>query len=128
MFGKGVYFADMVSKSANYCYASQRQPNGFLLLCDVALGNMNEKTHSDYHADKLPKNKHSTKGLGKTAPDAKGTIKLEDDTQVPLGKGQAADCPPNCYLLYNEYIVYDVCQIRPRYLVNVKFDFKYNRW
>ena len=23
MFGKGVYFADMVSKSANYCFASR---------------------------------------------------------------------------------------------------------
>ena len=128
MFGKGVYFADMVSKSANYCYASQRQPYGFLLLCEVALGNMNEKTQADYHAANLPKNKHSTKGLGKTAPDSKGTWVMKDGIKVPMGVGKPTDCPPGCYLLYNEYIVYDVCQIRPRYLVNVKFDFKYNRW
>ena len=37
MFGKGVYFADMVSKSANYCHTDQ---TGLLLLCEVALGNM----------------------------------------------------------------------------------------
>lgn len=34
MFGKGVYFADMVSKSANYCYPSGDHL-GLLLLCEV---------------------------------------------------------------------------------------------
>ena len=38
MFGKGVYFADMVSKSANYCYASHVDPVGVLLLCEVSHG------------------------------------------------------------------------------------------
>ena len=40
MFGKGVYFADMVSKSANYCRTSLREPIGLMLLCEVALGDM----------------------------------------------------------------------------------------
>lgn len=40
MFGKGVYFADMVSKSANYCRTSKGDPKGLMLLCEVALGNM----------------------------------------------------------------------------------------
>ena len=40
MFGKGIYFADMVSKSANYCWTSQNNPIGFVLLSEVALGNM----------------------------------------------------------------------------------------
>jgi poly [ADP-ribose] polymerase len=35
MFGKGVYFADMFSKSANYCYASETSRSGVLLLCEV---------------------------------------------------------------------------------------------
>jgi hypothetical protein len=35
MFGKGVYFADMVSKSANYCCTSPSDPIGVLLLCEV---------------------------------------------------------------------------------------------
>lgn len=39
MFGKGVYFADSVSKSANYCCTSHSNPVGLILLCDVALGN-----------------------------------------------------------------------------------------
>lgn len=38
MFGKGIYFADMISKSANYCVTSKSNPIGLLLLSDVALG------------------------------------------------------------------------------------------
>lgn len=37
MFGKGVYFADMFSKSANYCYASNAATTGVLLLCEVVI-------------------------------------------------------------------------------------------
>ena len=40
MFGKGVYFADMVSKSANYCFTNRDNPMALMLLCEVALGNM----------------------------------------------------------------------------------------
>jgi len=38
MFGKGVYFADMASKSANYCFTNHQNNTGILLLCEVALG------------------------------------------------------------------------------------------
>jgi poly [ADP-ribose] polymerase len=41
MFGKGVYFADMSSKSANYCFTSPDSNTGILLLCEVALGTCN---------------------------------------------------------------------------------------
>ncbi|XP_065421544.1 uncharacterized protein LOC101947346 isoform X5 [Chrysemys picta bellii] len=34
MFGKGIYFADMSSKSANYCFASRQRDVGLLLLCE----------------------------------------------------------------------------------------------
>merc|ERR1719233_1019026 len=68
MFGKGVYFADMVTKSANYCCTSQANSHGVLLLCEVALGKSNELLRADYYANKLPAGKLSTKGLGRTAP------------------------------------------------------------
>jgi len=32
MFGKGLYFADMSSKSANYCFATKENPYVSLLL------------------------------------------------------------------------------------------------
>jgi len=68
MFGKGVYFADMVSKSANYCGASRENNEALILLCDVALGEFNDKYYADYNANLLPAGKHSTRGYGKTAP------------------------------------------------------------
>ena len=46
MFGKGVYFADMVSKSANYCYTSAANNTGLLLLSDVALGTEHDVLHA----------------------------------------------------------------------------------
>ncbi|KAG0710317.1 Poly [ADP-ribose] polymerase 1 [Chionoecetes opilio] len=85
MFGKGVYFADMVSKSANYCSTSKTNSTGIILLCEVALGNMYERTGAEY-VEKLPAGKHSTKGVGRTCPDPTATLKLEGDVEVPLGK------------------------------------------
>ncbi|XP_077218196.1 poly(ADP-ribose) polymerase isoform X2 [Tasmannia lanceolata] len=122
MFGKGVYFADMFSKSANYCYSSQTSRAGVLLLCEVALGEMAEELTANYNADQLPPGKLSTKGIGGTAPDSSEFQKLEDGVVVPLGKPKE-QAGPKGSLLYNEYIVYNVDQIRMRYLIQVNFSF-----
>lgn len=74
--------------------------------------------------EKLPTNKHSTKGLGRTCPDPKETVKLEDGVEVPLGKGVPSSVK-NTSLLYNEYIVYDVAQINVKYLLKLDFKYKY---
>ncbi|XP_049378446.1 poly [ADP-ribose] polymerase 2 isoform X6 [Solanum stenotomum] len=120
MFGKGVYFADMFSKSANYCYASSAAKNGVLLLCEVALGEMNELLSANYDADKLPSGKLSTKGVGATAPDPKASQILEDGVIVPLGNPKNQRKQGS--LLYNEFIVYNVEQIRMRYVIQVEFN------
>ncbi|KAF9669320.1 hypothetical protein SADUNF_Sadunf14G0095300 [Salix dunnii] len=123
MFGKGVYFADMFSKSANYCYANNAFPAGVLLLCEVALGDMAELSYAKYDADKLPSGKLSTKGVGSTAPDLSDAKALEDGVVVPLGKPKEQQGTKGS-LLYNEYIVYSVDQIRMRYVVQVNFNYK----
>ncbi|CAM4590044.1 unnamed protein product [Leuciscus chuanchicus] len=76
MFGKGIYFADMSSKSANYCFANQKNNQGLLLLSEVALGDSKELLDADYSADQLPSGKHSIKGLGQTAPDPNNYVAL----------------------------------------------------
>uniref|UniRef100_UPI00358E437B poly [ADP-ribose] polymerase 1 n=1 Tax=Myxine glutinosa TaxID=7769 RepID=UPI00358E437B len=120
MFGKGVYFADMVSKSANYCHANHANPTGLIMLAEVALGNMYELKEAK-NVTKLPKGKHSVKGLGKTVPDPSSTVKM-DGMDVP--KGKPVDCSiNNCHLLYNEYIVYDVAQVNVKYLLKLNFNF-----
>ncbi|XP_006157311.1 poly [ADP-ribose] polymerase 1 [Tupaia chinensis] len=125
MFGKGIYFADMVSKSANYCHTSQGDPIGLILLGEVALGNMYELKHAS-HISKLPKGKHSVKGLGKTTPDPSASITL-DGVEVPLGTGISSGVNDTC-LLYNEYIVYDIAQVNLKYLLKLKFNFKTPLW
>ncbi|KAG6857651.1 hypothetical protein H0H87_010220 [Tephrocybe sp. NHM501043] len=127
MFGKGVYFADMMSKSANYCYSHLSNNTGLLLLCEVAARPFHELTDASYNADKECKSnkKLATKGIGRTQPvDWKDAgVALDNPEligcQMPAGPGKDVS-PPNVYLQYNEYIVYDPSQIRLKYLLMVK--------
>lgn len=123
MFGKGIYFADMVSKSANYCCANSQNPTGLLLLCDVALGKTYDRLKADY-IEKLPKGYHSTFGKGQTLPDPAKVCKIDDNVEVPYGPGVPAQLNGQSTLLYNEYIVYDVAQVQAKYLVRMNFKYK----
>ena len=136
MFGKGVYFADMVSKSANYCMATRELPTAVLLLCDVALGKQHELIGAQYEAAErsAEAGKHSTWGVGKTAPDPAGTKTIRADdgasVHVPMGVGvenayltdnleriKAEGGGKRPELQYNEFIVYDTKQIMAKYVV-----------
>ncbi|KAM1539365.1 hypothetical protein FF1_004080 [Malus domestica] len=122
MFGKGIYFADLVSKSAQYCYTDKKNPVGLMLLSEVALGEVYELKKAAY-MDKPPKGKHSTKGLGKKIPQESEYVKWKDDVIVPCGK----PVPSNVKapeLMYNEYIVYDTAQVKMQYLLKVRFHHK----
>jgi poly [ADP-ribose] polymerase len=129
MFGKGVYFADMSSKSANYCFASRQEPAAVMLLSEVALGQQYVRIAAEYEAEKSCRKAKadSTWGQGRTAPDPSEdtTLPGEPHVKVPLGKGAKntvlGDQPTS--LLYNEFIVYDTSQVRQRYVLQVKFDF-----
>ena len=111
-----------------------------LLLCDVALGRPHELIASQYEAAERSKKrgKDSTWGVGKTCPDPAGARSL-DGGAVSVPMGAAA---PNAYLtehmdrikgeggggraelLYNEFIVYDVKQVRAKYVVVVDFEYE----
>ena len=124
MFGKGIYLADSVSKSAQYCAATPAAPHGLLLVCEAALGNALELRKAQY-VEKLPRGKHSVKGCGKTVPARDEWLTLDDGVIVPLGApttdysavGHGGD------LQYNEYIVYDEAQVQIKYLLKVRFEF-----
>uniref|UniRef100_A0AC34FDY0 Poly [ADP-ribose] polymerase n=1 Tax=Panagrolaimus sp. ES5 TaxID=591445 RepID=A0AC34FDY0_9BILA len=123
MFGKGIYFADMVSKSANYCGVSDGE--GYLLLCDVALGDIQEENNANERIRKPIKGKSSVKGLGQTFPDDSDRRIIEDGVVVPIGEPTKHENGPcNYSLLYNEYIVYDEAQVKMKYLIRAKFNMK----
>ncbi|XP_058913391.1 poly [ADP-ribose] polymerase 2 isoform X1 [Kogia breviceps] len=124
MFGKGIYFADMSSKSANYCFATRLKDTGLLLLSEVALGQCNELLGANPEAEGLLQGKHSTKGLGKMAPSPMCAVTLNGST-VPLGPASDTGIlnPEGYTLNYNEFIVYNPNQVHMRYLLKVRFNF-----
>jgi poly [ADP-ribose] polymerase len=73
----------MASKSLAYCHAMNK--TALILLCEVALGNMNELTTTNSNADKLPSGKHSTKGCGITFPDESQKEFFNDYLEIPKG-------------------------------------------
>uniref|UniRef100_A0A183BM04 Poly [ADP-ribose] polymerase n=1 Tax=Globodera pallida TaxID=36090 RepID=A0A183BM04_GLOPA len=129
MFGKGVYFADISSKSANYSLCDPDKP-GFLLLSEVALGEVLDLKESDSKMhQKLPKGKDSVKGVGRYVPLPNGGRKIDGNVEVPCGKptrNAELDAEDETSLIYNEFVVYNLDQIRERFLVEVEymFDFK----
>ncbi|KAI4273525.1 MAG: hypothetical protein L6R38_006326 [Xanthoria sp. 2 TBL-2021] len=128
-FGKGVYLADISSKSAQYCQPGMSGRTGLLLLCEAELGKpMYEIPTGDSMAEEQAK-KHkciSTLGVGRTAPQGWTNAdfiheKLEG-VQIPdvskgIGDNKAANA--NGYLMYNEYICYNVAQLKLKYLFRV---------
>jgi poly [ADP-ribose] polymerase len=133
MFGKGVYFADSSSKSANYCFATPDESDGLLVLCDVALGNQYKRLEAQYEAPSKCRRKglDSTWGVGQSAPLELETFpggsvipcgKLADNSAaLELAKLEQPRGKPA--LLYNEYIVYRESQLVMKYIVHVKFNF-----
>ncbi|KAL1897016.1 hypothetical protein Sste5346_004219 [Sporothrix stenoceras] len=128
MFGKGIYLADMSSKSAGYCASGISNGTGLLLLCEAKLGDpMQKLTQASYSAgdDAKAQGLYSTLGQGRTAPpawkDASAVHKDLAGVQMPDVSSPPTDTNvPNAGLYYNEYIVYDVNQVRLRYLFRVK--------
>ncbi|GBN55019.1 Poly [ADP-ribose] polymerase 2 [Araneus ventricosus] len=124
MFGKGLYFADVSSKSANYCYATKRKNEGLLLMCEVSVGNQYPLTAADENLPLgLPPEFHSVIGTGRVTPSTFKTGVLSSEAKAPSGPLIEDSCYEGS-LNYNEYIVYDVKQVKMKYLLRVKFDFK----
>jgi len=121
MFGRAIYLASSVSKSANYCFAKRDSPVGFLILCEAALGNMWEKLYAEFIRD-LPKNYHSVWGKGKSTPNPKEFKVTKSGITIPCGHLINSDVRGS--LLYDEHMVYDEKQVKISYLFKVKFNFK----
>ena len=96
---------------------------GLLALCEVALGEAMELEQADYDAASKLIFKNSTKGVGRSAPTASEPLP-DGACSVPMGPVATSE-RTGLALQYNEYIVYHPDQVRMRYLVRVKFNFKH---
>lgn len=119
MFGKGIYFADMLHKSAQYCYAEETNNTGLALLCQVALGNSQECYERDDRI-KLREGFHSVKGVGETQPNPDQKHTREDGVEIPFGEQKKQENITSS-LHRNEYVIYDAAQAKIEYLVKLKF-------
>lgn len=127
MFGKAIYFANMSSKSANYCRTSISQNEGLLMLCQVPLGRSKEVYHADYHTPERLNGEgyNSLWGRGKTIPNSSEYSSLNlDGINVAVPKGSPKDLGVQSSLIYDEFTVYDESQVRSRYLLRVKFQYR----
>ena len=122
MFGKGIYFSDVAIKSF---YNSHPQNNiGLMLLCEVDLGNIEERLKADVNLpNSLEQGKNSVKVLGMNYPDEKGSYFDENGIEIPLGDILINhDENKKTYFGFNEYIVYNLDQIKIKYILKVQFD------
>ncbi|XP_057448680.1 poly [ADP-ribose] polymerase 1-like [Lotus japonicus] len=122
-YGKGVYFADLVNMSAQYCNTDKKNPIGLMLLSEVALGDIYEVIKEKEYMDIAPEGKHSTKALGQEMPLESEHVKWRGDVTVPCGKPVSSNVEgsePKC----NEYIVYDTAQVKMQFLLKVRFHHK----
>ena len=115
MFGNGLYFANVSTKSAGYLRITKGI--GAMFLCEVALGNTLElKTSQNVN---LPTGRHSVRGVGRHSPGTDTYMNMGNDVVVPIGE-LVESSDPGLSLIYDEFIVYDQSQVKLRYLVLVQ--------
>ena len=94
-----------------------------MLLNEVAIGKPYEIENYQF-VDKLPEDCHSTLARGQNIPDPELYTEMIDKTIMPSGKiiRRPADVNKQYqfgFLGYNEYVVYNLDQVKMRYLIQV---------
>ncbi|KAL0207658.1 hypothetical protein P9112_012286 [Eukaryota sp. TZLM1-RC] len=123
MFGKGIYLANMATKSANYCCPEETENGleGTLYLVEAKLGKPAPLLDAQYLEEPLP-GTQSTWGVGRTTP-SKASHVVYNDVSVPIGEAtQSTGHEGSCVLEYDEFIVYDLSQVLLKYVVRVLFE------
>lgn len=120
MFGKGIYFTNIASKAANYSKSimCNGNPQGIMLLCEVALGNMIEYYRAQ-NMKKLPNGVHSVFVRGISSP--RDTTHISRGVEVPFGPLVNVPLFQKPQFRHNQFVIYNPAQVRIRYLVCVDF-------
>jgi poly [ADP-ribose] polymerase len=116
--GRGIYFADAVSKSYNYVCSSETDHTGFMVLCEVALGNPHV-VYGCCDRDGVDQGQHSRWAKGNWSPDEAQFTNL-GSVVVPCGSLIENPLARHSSFLYNEYVVYNTHQYRFRYLIYLR--------
>jgi len=119
--GPGIYLADSVTKSFNYCCAEPPENIGFVLVVEAALGQSDDVR--TMKGDPLPRGCTSRKANGDWTPDETEFVKWSKDDKVVIPSGKLIPqtrLSGPCTFQYNEYVVFDPRLYRLRYLLVLK--------
>ncbi|ULU03718.1 hypothetical protein L3Y34_016892 [Caenorhabditis briggsae] len=118
MFGNGVYFANVPTKSANYC-CPEVSKRVFMLLCEVETSNPLVLYQSEPDADDMmaKKKKLSVYAAGKHRPTE--TVEINE---IPAFKSGLEQIEEESQLLYDEYVMFDQDRFKIKYVVEVKVE------
>lgn len=121
LFGRGIYFSDSFDLSSSYSNGIQdcKKTRKYMLLCEVALGNVKE-LHNCEIVDTLPDRYDSVKALGRFGPNPNGNISLPNGVMCPLGElteMKGSKFGPWRSLSNNQYVIYDESQVVIRYII-----------
>lgn len=125
VLGKGIYFADISTKSFNYCGVDGINDTGYLLLCEVALGENSDFRQSPSFDANLASHQKSRIALGKSfLPETSFTNhstsdKYLDNVEISYGPIVARANSTSSFL-YNEYVIFDTRQYQFKYLVKIQ--------
>ena len=137
LFGKGLYFADMFSKSIQYCDTiydkNTKKTYSYILLCEVVLGKifssdiLKSKSNGDFDTSFLEDGYNSFQSVSYSGPNEAKMFVTNAGISVPIGEvveyrkpGMTMMNQPRTITQYPEYIVYDTSQAIIRYLIKVE--------
>ncbi|CAD6190135.1 unnamed protein product [Caenorhabditis auriculariae] len=115
MFGPGIYFATLASKSLLYCNVAPGE-KVYLFLCKVNLGDSLVLTECDYDPATVLKKKKKNSVLGKGLHSSTSFVEI-DGIQVTTCVENRGDV--KSALLYDEYVVYDESAVSIAYVVEL---------
>ncbi len=108
----------MAKKSSYYCYTVNNI--ALILLGEVSLGEEDERTNIDFSLpETLKKKANSVHALGRL--EASDGEYIDEDVYVPNGEVIFNE-KNKCCNDYAEYIVYNVKQIKLRYLLKIRYN------
>lgn len=115
VLGKGIYFANSISKSFNYCRSDETNNQGCVLVCEVAVGN--PQVVYGPNETILPSTYMSRFAQGKSSPNEKDYIKV-DNVTIPYGKLITKNIDSS--FLYDEFVVFSKDRYKFRYLLQLE--------
>jgi len=122
--GRGLYFADVLAKSASYCGLNNDNV-GLLLLNEVALGKIHNIQRDDSSLVKPPNGFDSVLAQGTVGPSVKEEFVDKNLSKhkkgVVIPQGKIVNTGIQSSFMHNEYLIYNQNQVNMKYLIMMKW-------